>query len=98
MKWIHTIRSRGVQQHLIQKVRLRLRLRGRDAGQWKSWAGQNHRKLCIEQVLSGAALCVSLRYISLNLHAFCEEETVGFMSLHNLPKTLQGGSKRSGIS
>ena len=98
MKWIHTIRSRGVQQHLIEKVRLRLRLWGRDGGQWKSWTGENHRKLCIEQVLSRAAHCVSLRYVSLNLHAFCEEETVGFMSLHNLPEAPQGGSKRNGIS
>lgn len=49
--------------------------------------------MCFSQVCLLESLCLLL-----NLHAFCEEETVGFMSLHNLPETPLGGSKRNEIS
>ena len=49
--------------------------------------------MCFSQVCLLESLCLLL-----NLHAFCEEETVGFMSLHNLPETPLGGSERNGIS
>lgn len=51
-------------------------------------------ELCIEQAIGGAALMYfSHMCQSLTLQAFHKEETLGFLSLPDLPETLQLGTE-----